>query len=84
MTVPDVTSVRRFDLHATNPRSDISRALFVVPPGVIYVKLLTLSDRIAETGQEVEGTITLSAPAGPAASGDARGLGFPAPPFRHP
>jgi hypothetical protein len=64
VTVPAVTSVRRFELRATNARSDISRAVFVVPPGVIYVKLLTLSERIAETGQEIQGTVALSSPAG--------------------
>ena len=64
VTVPVVTSVRRFDLRATNQRSDISRPIFAVPPGVIYVKLLALSERIAETGQAVDGTVTLSAPAG--------------------
>ncbi len=64
VTMPAVTSVRRFELRATNPRSDISRAVFVVPPDVIYVKLLTLSERIAETGQEIQGTVALSAPAG--------------------
>ncbi len=59
----DVATVQRVGLRASNPRSAVSRTIFVVPAGRSYLASLSMSQPVVQPGSAVEAVLTLSQPA---------------------
>jgi hypothetical protein len=66
LAAPDITTRRSFTITASNPRSSVSRNVFVVPAGTTYLSSVRIARTLIRAGETTEGTVTLSgaAPAG--------------------
>ncbi len=59
----NVAVVQRIGLRASNPRSTVSRVIFVVPAGRNYLASLIVSQPVLQSGSAAEALLTLSQPA---------------------
>jgi hypothetical protein len=58
----NVAVVQRIGLRASNPRSAVSRVIFVVPAGRNYLASLIVSQPVLQPGSAAEAVLTLSQP----------------------
>lgn len=60
-TAPSVGAVTRYELQARNPRTTVTREIFVVPAGTLYVKSIDTAGNVVVAGGSVQATLVLSA-----------------------